>query len=728
MNIEEILEDLYMIDPSLRKKEEELKEIIGKLADSKPESEPDADFRERLKKELLAKLEEKSGAGHLARVSPFKKVAIFRFAGITAAAALAVVLGLQFFNIKEDGLYPKQESISYQTGSIPEDSEADISTSDSDHDDRTQPIRDETAQSRPESETVEETPQQAPTPVKAERDKGEEQRSPIVAPSNQPASASVPAPVSESSVSPSVPRARMALEKTDSEDLFFFAEAEESSMEMGYLNGMDDLITEEAEPEIGMLSIESDFNTEEYDRIRENPFRITGSEPISTFSIDVDTASYANVRRFLTGGTLPYPDAVRIEELINYFTYDYPQPRSDAPFSFTSETAACPWNEENLLLQIGLQGERISKEELPPSNIVFLLDVSGSMSDANKLPLLKKSMGLLIETLDQDDRVSIVAYAGAAGLVLPPTPGNDSIKILGAMDNLEAGGSTAGGEGIELAYRTAAENFFPEGNNRVILATDGDFNVGASSRGELTRLIEEKREGGIFLTVLGLGMGNYKDSTMESLADTGNGNYAYIDTLSEARKVLVTELESTLYTIAKDVKIQIEFNPALVESYRLIGYENRMLETRDFDDDTKDAGEIGAGHSVTALYEIVPAGGVAGQGTELRYQETELSNTAFESGELGFIKFRYKAPDEDVSTLITSPISFGTSSFSQASENMRFAASVAEWGMVLRSSEHLPSRNLERIISTVRGALGQDPFGYRAEFLTLLYRTRDLIQ
>ncbi|MBN2441664.1 MAG: von Willebrand factor type A domain-containing protein, partial [Spirochaetales bacterium] len=348
-----------------------------------------------------------------------------------------------------------------------------------------------------------------------------------------------------------------------------------------------------------------DFNTEEYDRIYENEFLKTIKNPLSTFSIDVDTASYSNMRRFLSYGSLPYKDSVRIEEFINYFTYDYPEPQSDVPFSSTVEVSDCPWALDHKLLHIGLQAKKISMEKLPANNLVFLLDVSGSMSDPNKLPLLKASLNLLVNEMRDKDSIAIVVYAGAAGLVLKPTSGMHKKEIMSAFNELEAGGSTAGGAGIKLAYKVAKENFNKQGNNRVILATDGDFNVGASSDAALIRLIEEEREHGIFLTVLGFGMGNYKDSKMEQLADKGNGNYAYIDNLTEAKKVLVHEMGGTLVTIAKDVKIQIEFNPAMVDSYRLIGYENRILAAEDFADDKKDAGELGAGHTVTALYELI---------------------------------------------------------------------------------------------------------------------------
>ncbi len=403
----------------------------------------------------------------------------------------------------------------------------------------------------------------------------------------------------------------------------------------------------------GVIGVEREFNTEEYGRFEENVFLTAADNPLSTFSIDVDRASYSNVRRFLRDGQRPPRDAVRIEEMVNYFTYDYPQPPAGQPFSITTEVARAPWNEGHRLLLIGLQGRRIKTADLPPNNLVFLIDVSGSMESPDKLPLIKRSLELLVGQLRPQDRVAIVVYAGNAGLVLPSTPGSDKGLISAAIEQLEAGGSTAGGEGINLAYQIAKENFLENGNNRVILATDGDFNVGVTSDGELERLIEQKRRDRIFLTVLGFGTGNIKDSKMELLADKGNGNYAYVDTLAEARKVLVEEMGATLFTIAKDVKVQIEFNPAHVAAYRLIGYENRLLRKEDFNNDAKDAGDIGAGHSVTALYEIVPPGAeVVGQGSvdPLKYQK---ATAAAASPEMLTLKLRYKEPDSERSELIT---------------------------------------------------------------------------
>jgi Ca-activated chloride channel family protein len=464
----------------------------------------------------------------------------------------------------------------------------------------------------------------------------------------------------------------------------------------------------------------ADFNTEGYDRVNENGFLDVLKNPLSTFSIDVDTASYTNVRRFINNGKLPPPDAVRIEELINYFTYDYPQPSGEAPFAFVTELTDAPWKSGNRLLLVGLQGVRIPVDKLPPANLVFLIDVSGSMDQENKLPLLVKSLKLLVGQLRQQDRVAIVVYAGQAGLVLPSTSGMEKYKILAALDSLQAGGSTAGGQGIQLAYQVAKQNYLKDGNNRVILATDGDFNVGASSDADMERLIEEKRNDGVFLSVLGYGMGNYKDSKMQKLADRGNGNYAYIDTLLEAKKVLLSQFGGTLMTIAKDVKMQVEFNPAKVKSYRLIGYEKRMLRAEDFADDKKDAGELGSGHTVTALYEIVPAEGAFAGRQELIYQTTQVKDSARTSAELATIRFRYKKPKEDTSSEFVRKIPAVSENLDKAGGNIRFAAAVAEWGMLLRNSEHKGSANYSQVLEIARKAKGADAEGYRAEFIRLV--------
>jgi Ca-activated chloride channel family protein len=461
-----------------------------------------------------------------------------------------------------------------------------------------------------------------------------------------------------------------------------------------------------------------DFNTEGYDHLDENPFRRVSADPLSTFSIDVDTASYANMRRFLNTGSMPPTGAIRIEELINYFRFDYPQPTGDAPFSITTELAVCPWNDKHRLALIGLQGREIPESEASPRNLVFLIDVSGSMMPPDKLPLVRTAMRMLADVLTSRDRVAIVVYAGASGLVLPSTPGDQKATIHRAIAELGAGGSTNGAAGIELAYRTAREHFIKGGVNRVVLATDGDFNVGVTSQDELVRLIEEERASGVFLSVLGVGTGNLKDSMMEKLADKGNGNYAYLDSLHEARKVLVREAGSTLITIAKDVKIQVEFNPAAVSAYRLIGYENRILKNEDFNDDKKDAGEIGSGHSVTALYEIVPAGVQidAPSVDPLKYQTPSQATPSASPDELVTVKLRYKAPDGDTSRLVSTTL---RSQPRPLSANLGFASAVAEVGMLLRGSKHAGSGSFG--IAAVRASKfrGTDNEGYRAEFIKL---------
>ena len=469
------------------------------------------------------------------------------------------------------------------------------------------------------------------------------------------------------------------------------------------------------------------FNTETYSHLDENPFRRVAVDPLSTFSIDVDTASYANVRRFLTAGTLPPIGAVRIEELINYFRFAYPQPSDDLPFSVTTEITDCPWNPSHKLALIGLQGRELRQENSPARNLVFLVDVSGSMNSPDKLPLVRHGLRMLVDTLTARDRVAIVVYAGSSGLVLPSTPGDQKARIHQAIANLEAGGSTNGAQGIQLAYRTAREQFARGGINRVILATDGDFNVGVTSQDALVRLIEEERASGVFLSVLGVGTGNLKDSTMESLADKGNGNYAYLDTLHEARKVLVAEAGATLVTIAKDVKLQLEFNPQTVEGYRLIGYENRILRHEDFNDDKKDAGEIGAGHSVTALYEIVPVGvKMDGPGVDpLKYQAPSARRTEAGSDELLTVKLRYKAPDGDESRLISAALG---SRVREMTANSGFASAVAEVGMLMRRSALAPNASYESAIARARKHRGEDAEGYRAEFIKLAELAASLTQ
>ncbi|PWU02896.1 MAG: hypothetical protein C5B52_04375 [Bacteroidetes bacterium] len=476
------------------------------------------------------------------------------------------------------------------------------------------------------------------------------------------------------------------------------------------------------------VQADSAFNTEDYDGIVENRFLKVSDNPLSTFSIDVDAASYSNIRRFLNEGQVPPAGAVRIEEMINYFHYNYPQPSNEDPFSINTEISDCPWNKENKLVLIGLQGKKIPTEKLSPSNLVFLIDVSGSMDEPNKLPLVKESMKLLIEQLRENDRVAIVVYAGSAGLVLPATSGDKKQIIKDAIDRLEAGGSTAGGAGIKLAYKVAKENFRANGNNRVILCTDGDFNVGESSDDALERMIEQERKSGVFLTVLGYGMGNYKDNKMQKLADKGNGNHSYIDNISEANKVLVSEFGGTLFTIAKDVKLQIEFNPSKVQAYRLIGYENRLLNKEDFNDDLKDAGELGSGHTVTALYEIIPVGvksNLVANVDPLKYQKVQ-SNTNSDSPELMTIKFRYKKPDGDVSRLLEHPLVDHKIDINETSDNFRFAASVAEFGLLLRNSAYKQNSSYSNVVNLAKQALGPDSEGYRKEFIKLVQKAQSM--
>ncbi len=489
--------------------------------------------------------------------------------------------------------------------------------------------------------------------------------------------------------------------------------------------------TYEAQPAVGYYDDRTIHNTEDYATITENRFFEVTKEPLSTFSIDVDAASYSNMRRFVNNGQKPPKDAIRIEEMVNYFEYEYPEPKGEHPFEIITELSDCPWQPKHQLLHIGLQGKRIAAENLPASNLVFLLDVSGSMDAPNKLPLLQSSLKLLTDQLREQDKVSIVVYAGAAGTVLQPTSGSNKIKIKDAIDRLRAGGSTAGSAGIKLAYQKARENFVKGGNNRVILATDGDFNVGISSDAELVRLIEKERESGVFLTILGFGTGNYKDNKMQELADKGNGNHAYIDNIQEARKVLVSEFGGTVFTIAKDVKIQIEFNPMQVNGYRLIGYENRVLAAEDFNDDRKDAGELGAGHTVTALYEIIPAGVESeflAKVDDLKYQQTTIDKKAARNKELVTVKFRYKKPDGDKSRLIEKVVMANAGSFEQASENYRWSAAVAELGMLLRESKYISEGNFQQALKLARAAKGKDEHGYRQEFIRMMEAMQSLVK
>jgi Ca-activated chloride channel family protein len=486
-----------------------------------------------------------------------------------------------------------------------------------------------------------------------------------------------------------------------------------------------------AQPEPGLngrdLGQDGDWNREAYDHITENAFAAVTDHPLSTFSIDVDTASYSNARRYLTHGSLPPAGAVRIEEMINYFPYQYSGPDDEHPFAVHTESTACPWNTQHRLVRIGIQGRKVDREKRSPANLVFLLDVSGSMNSPDKLGLVKTSMKMLLENLRKDDRVGIVVYAGSSGLVLDSTPGSEKDKIVAALDRLSAGGSTNGGAGIQLAYKVAGENFIKGGVNRVILCTDGDFNVGTTDRGGLVKMAENKAKGGVFLTVLGFGTGNLNDAMMEELTNKGNGNYGYVDSEREARKLLVEQLDATMITIAKDVKIQVEFNPARVNGYRLIGYENRMLKKEDFNDDTKDAGEIGAGHCVTALYEVVPAGVKlqTPKVDELKYQKPSpvIAEEAREdkaSEEMLTVKIRYKQPEADKSVMLARPFTDDGKDFARASEDLRFAASVAAFGMILRDSKFAGGYTLGAVAEVAESSCRHDPHEYRKEFVELV--------
>ena len=468
------------------------------------------------------------------------------------------------------------------------------------------------------------------------------------------------------------------------------------------------------------------FNTEDYSPIEENRFLKATKNPLSTFSIDVDAASYSNMRRFINAEQQPPKDAIRIEEMVNYFTYDYPQPEGDHPFSIINEISECPWATNHKLVHIGLQGRTIPTDHLPASNLVFLIDVSGSMNSPNKLPLLRSSFKLLTEQLREQDRVAIVVYAGAAGLVLPSTSGYDKQTIVEALNQLSAGGSTAGGAGIKLAYKVARQNFIKGGNNRVILATDGDFNIGASSDAAMVELIEKERKSGVFLTVLGFGMGNYKDNKMQQLADKGNGNHAYIDSEREAKKIFINEFGGTLFTIAKDVKIQVEFNPTLVQGYRLIGYENRMLAAEDFKDDTKDAGELGSGHTVTALYEIIPTGvktELLAEVDNLKYQQAPTPKNPY-ANEIMTVKLRYKQPEGSTSTEIVQAVQDRNIALEESSDNFRWSAAVAQFGMVLRDSDFKGTGSFAKASKLAKGAKGKDKNGYRKEFIQLIQKAQ----
>ena len=471
-------------------------------------------------------------------------------------------------------------------------------------------------------------------------------------------------------------------------------------------------------PDITIPPPATAMNTESYTPTGENSFISTANDPLSTFSIDVDTASWANIRRFINQGSLPPSGAIRIEEMINYFSYDYPEP-PQGPLAITTETGPCPWQPKHQLVRIGLQARRATDGPLPPANLVFLIDVSGSMNHPNKLPLVKKSLLLLVEQMTARDRIAIVTYAGAERVVLAPTPCSRKEEIRAAIETLSSGGATHASSGIETAYSLAEQGFMASGSNRVILASDGDFNVGITSRGELQRLIEAKRELGVFLTVLGFGMGNYHDDTMEILADTGNGNYAYIDSLLEAKKVLKKEVAGTLFTLAGDVKIQVEFNPSRVGGYRLLGYENRMLQDEDFKDDTKDAGEVGIGHTVTALYELIPAGADDVPDVDQRRYGTPGPQTGHQD-ELLTVKLRYKPEGSDTSTLLSHHVKGPTTTLATTSNDFRFAAAVAGFGMLLKDSSFKGDLTYPALIELARSSRGTDREGYRAEALRLM--------
>ncbi len=481
----------------------------------------------------------------------------------------------------------------------------------------------------------------------------------------------------------------------------------------------------------GWTSAYDNMQTEQYNVYRENRFLEPLQEPLSTFSVNVDAASYGNLRRYVNRGQLPPADAVRIEELVNYFSYNYAKPAGNDPVRITTEVGLCPWNPQNRMVRIGIKAREVGDGKLPASNLVFLIDVSGSMSGPTRLDLVKSSLKLLVNNLREKDRVAIVAYAGSAGEVLPATPGSDKQAILDALGRLDAGGSTAGGAGIQLAYKVARANFIPGGNNRVILCTDGDFNVGVSSKEGLESLIEKERQSGVYLTVLGYGMGNYKDNRLETLSAKGNGNYAYIDNLQEANKTLVQEFGGTMYAVAKDVKLQVEFNPAHVKAYRLIGYESRMLKKEDFNDDRKDAGEMGAGHTVTALYEVVPAGSnwnPAGSVDPLKYQEEPMRGYSVaqrNSPEMLTVKLRYKRPDSDQSTKMEVPLV--DKGGNNVSSDFRFAAAVAMYGQIVRGSQFSGDGTLDKVIALARQGLENDPQGYRREFVRLAESTKGLM-
>jgi len=691
---QEIINEIIDLMPEFKGREIELKTILDKLMKFQPKAEMDPQFKINLRNKIIKEVSKKKKI-----VSLPKKLLIYIPGGLTAAAALFMAFTL-FIKTESKQNY----SIEFSDQIIERNEQNSMDSV------LSKGVLENEAPSPDGS--VNSTLSPTEEPIITGNEKSSENKN--LSTEGEPGIVSLEtqSPEHKDKIfgkSQSMPLIQdiSAISESNDEIMPLRILKEESSIE-------PEIIEEEK------ISIEGDFNTEEFQRIYENDFLKTDNDPVSTFSIDVDTASYSNSRRYLMSGSRPPADAVRIEEMINYFDYGYPAVEGDHPFNLNTALSSCPWNEDNLLLYVGVQGVRKQFEDLPPNNLVFLLDVSGSMSDENKLPLLKKSLELLTKQLRPQDRVSIVVYAGAAGVVLNPTEGNRTETIISAFDHLEAGGSTAGGEGIELAYNLAESTFMENGNNRIIIATDGDFNVGPSSTSETTRMIEEKRDKGIFLTVLGFGMGNYKDSRMEQMADKGNGNYAYIDNIMEAKKVLVQQISSTLFTIASDVKIQIEFNPFYVEEYRLIGYENRVMANQDFNDDKKDAGELGAGHTVTAIYEIVKSDRETSGSDEMKYQDQNLNNTASQSGEIMTIKFRYKNPGEDKSTLIEEPVLYKIKNFSKINNSFRFAASVAQWGLLLRDSAYKGTSSFESVLNIARNSKDYDPYGLKAEFINLV--------
>ncbi len=657
-----ILADLYEIDPGLRDREEDLKNAIAEILANKPDVKIDKNFKAKLKAELLNRLGQTVKKRRLFALAWISNIAVRRVLGVLLAGMIAAVLFVYFNPYKVKSAGEKY---------------------------------------------------QPPRPV-PEMQKSEQK--PAI-------SAKQPVNIKRNTLD-------MSIKENEAGDMKQKEILQEEQVVNSAAAGKKDSEVYPKEAPPSGLSINArynsnDWNTESYNRITENNFKEVIKEPLSTLSIDVDTASYANIRRFIQEGSLPNPDAVRIEEMVNYFTYHYDEPKGSDPFSFHTELSGCPWNPSNQLLLIGMQAKKVDLKDLPPNNLVFLIDVSGSMDEPNKLPLIKSGLKLLVNEMRPQDRISIVVYAGAAGIVLEPTPGSNKKKILDALENLEAGGSTAGGEGLALAYKTAEKNYHSGVNNRIILATDGDFNVGASSDADMTRLVEKERDKGIYITVLGFGMGNYKDSKMESIADKGNGNYAYIDSLLEARKVLVSQMGGTLFTVAKDVKLQIEFNPGIIKEYRLIGYEDRIMPNEDFSNDKKDAGELGAGHTVTALYELVLSDGKT-SGNELKYQKVEVKKEALENKELMTIKFRYKKPGEDVSRLLTYPVKYDPMPITGTSGDFRFAAAVAEWGLILRNSEFKAKAGYSQVFDLAKDALGKDEEGYRVEFLNLVKKSEQM--